>query len=380
MPLVLIIMISLAVAATAFATIAATILVINKSLNVRRLAVHRKILTGYSMRAAELIIGPLPDRIAGVSAGRRFKYYETLASPTKRMHNRLGRRIRELHRNALKEVLIGLARDLTGESFERLVYFFYSFGFVHEEISRLTDRRWWIRAQAARDLGLMRARRSITALTAAIEDSDADVQMQAMQALISIVGADALGAIFRLARNISPWSAIELSQVVLRYRDQSVPYLLEGLRSTDQSVVLFCIDMLAQIGFVSAVEPLREMAQAYPNVTIRARSIVALGELGDERAEGLFRTELSNPNPILRIAAIQSLQRVGSPAAVPPLLERVHSAPIQERILAARAVASTGDPGVEELKKLVGGEGRLVGKIAEQVLEERGISAGTRIR
>jgi len=45
---------------------------------------------------------------------------------------------------------------------------------------------------------------------------------------------------------------------------------------------LFSIEMLAEIGFVEAVEPLLAMARGYPNIVIRSKAIEALGRLGDE--------------------------------------------------------------------------------------------------
>ena len=164
-----------------------------------------------------------------------------------------------------------------------------------------------------------------------------------------------------------------LSVIVLRFKEDVVPHLIEGLYAADQSFVLFCIEMLAEIGFVSAVEPLRRIATDYPNVVVRAKAIEALGRLGDERAEPLLLKNASNPYPVMRLRALQALRKVGSPAALPVLEERLREGPLEEKIAAARAMARTGLEGWTVLERMRKEEGTLAAAAAVQVLEELSI-------
>ena len=77
-----------------------------------------------------------------------------------------------------------------------------------------------------------------------------------MQSLLMIGGVSALHNIFHLSKSISQWTAVELSVIIREYREEAAQYLLESLSSARPSVVLFSITLLAQIGFVNAVEPL----------------------------------------------------------------------------------------------------------------------------
>src|SRR3990172_5381361 len=363
------IVIALAVGATFFVIVVSVGMIINKWIELRQSRSTERLYRYYSGLLADLLLQPLPE-LSGSRKSAVFDQYESLLAPVKSGLSWSSRARKGLHRTAIRNVLIDFARDLSGESLDRLQYFFYSFGFVDEEIALLGSRHWWVRAHAARNLGLLRARRGTPALTAALTDDHDDVRNQAMQSLVALVGVEALRTIFQMVKGLSRWTTLELSIIVRQFEEKSIPYLIEALQYKDQSVILFSIEMLAEIGFVSAVEPLVAMAQDYPNVIVRSKAIEALGRLSDERSEPLLRDLLSNPYPLIRSSAVKALERVGSPGSIPRLKERITSGDIQERISAARALAKSGNAGLEELRLFTDHSESLVKAIALHVLEE----------
>jgi HEAT repeat protein len=364
------IVISLAVGATFFVSVVSMGLVVNKWVEQRVSRSREQLYRYYSGLLADLLLQPLPDLSSSRRKSALFDQYEELLGPVKSGLSWSSLARKGLHRAAIRKVLIDFSTDLTGESMDRLQYFFYSLDFVDEEIRLLDSKHWWIRAQAARNLGLLRARRGNTALTRALEDRHDDVRNQAMQSLVVLVGVEALGTIFQMMKGLTRWTALGLSIIVRRFEDKSLPYLTSALKSSDQSVVLFAIEMLSEIGFVEAVNPLVAIAEAYPNVMIRSAAIVALGRLGDERSEPLLRELLANPYPTIRSSAVRALERVGSPASIPQLKERVMVGDVPERISAARALAKSGKSGLEELRMLAKHPDNLVHGVALHVLEE----------
>lgn len=366
----LFIVVALTVGATFFVVVVAIGLIINKFIELKQSRGRENLYKFYSSMLADLLLQPIEEPQGRGKKSRLFDHYEKLLQPVKSGLSWSSFRRRRMHQEAVRQVLIDFATDLTGESLERLQYFFYSLGFVDETIDLLRDRRWWVRARAARDLRWIRARRATAALTVALEDDSEDVRTLAMQSLVVLVGVEGLGIILKGARNLSRWATLELSVIVREYEEKSIPFLIEALSFHDQSVVLFSIEMLAEIGFVTAVEPLMDMAKRYPNVIVRARALEALGRLGDARSEGVLREGLVNPYPLLRTAAVRGLERIGSPASIPLLRERIGMGSIDERISAARAMAKSGKAGIKELRAMVGGDDDIAVRIADQVLEE----------
>ena len=373
MSLTFLIILALTAAITFLVVMAAVSLVIHKNAVARRQRIQRRLTEEYAVALTEMLMTELPSLPATAPSSARFRQYESLLEPIKKQLQSLSRRRRRIHRTALLEVMLDYAQDLTGEAADRVVYAAYSLDYVQELIAELKSRQWYSRAQAARDLGVIGAKRAIGGLTAALEDDHPDVRFQAIQALIVLVGADALRTIFRVGGRLSTWNMMGLSVIVLRFKEDVVPHLIEGLYAADQSFVLFCIEMLAEIGFVSAVEPLRRIATDYPNVVVRAKAIEALGRLGDERAEPLLLKNASNPYPVMRLRALQALRKVGSPAALPVLEERLREGPLEEKIAAARAMARTGREGWTVLERMRKEEGKLAAAAAVQVLEELSI-------
>jgi hypothetical protein len=362
------IIVALAVGATFFVIIVAIGLFINKVVEVRQSRSREKLYQLYSGMFADLLLQPVEARRGPVDTIR--DQYENLVAPVKNGLEWSTPTRKRLHRGTIRKVLIDFANDLVGESMDRLLYFFYSLEFVSEELELLQNAKWWVRARAARDLGMLRAKEAIAALTIALQDEHPDVRNEAMQSLVKLAGVEALGTILKTARNISQWTSLELSMIVKEYEEQAFPYLIDALEYSDQSVVLFAIEILAETGFVTAVDPLIRVAKTYPNVLVRSKAVEALGRLGDQRAEELLHELLKNPYPQLRASATKALGRIGSPASVELLTERMQSGPVAERVPAARALARSGGGGLQKLREAALGSDALQKGIALHVLEE----------
>lgn len=366
----LLILFSLTIAATLFVVLVSVGLVVHKALYVRREVQRKKLYQHYATVFAEVLLEPLPPLPPDAKTSAVFEQYETLIQPIKQHLAKLSEREREEHRSMMRMVLIDFAQDLRGDPTDRLVYFFYSFKFVEDHIKLMESRHWWVRAQAARDMGLVRARKSITALTAALEDRHSDVRNQAMRSLVAIVGVEALRTILRISRNMTRWSQIELSTLVVQFGKEAVPYLLEGLDSPDKTVVSFCVEMLGEIGFVTAVEPLLQLARTNFDVTLRVQIVESLGRIGDGRAEPLLREFARNPYQPLRLKAIEALGRLGSAPSIPLLVELFQSGDIEQKLVAGRAILKCGTTGREILELFRSVEDRTVGQVLDEVLEQ----------
>jgi len=374
-PLQFLILIVLAVAAAIFSALTAVVVVIRKTIDKSRARTQVRLYQIYAARCSGLLLTDLPPLPAGSKPSSLFLQFESLIEPTKRSLAGMVATRRRVHRKALQQVLIDFAQDISGDSSRRLVYFFYTLGFVDEELHLIRSRRWWIRAHAARTLGLLGAKKAIAALTALLEDSHPDVRHQAMQSLVKLVGPDALRTILRISRNLSRWTTIELSVVVSSFKGTAVPYLIEALRSRDQSVVLFATEMLAEIGLVTAVEPIMHLIRTTIDTTIQAQALKTLGRLGDERARNLVVELLKSKVQPVRLSAIEALGKISGSEAVEMLKPWLVSRLKEEKLVAARALATTGVEGIAVLRASGAEIDEATAAIANQVLEEFGMES-----
>lgn len=370
MSLTLFLFIVLTASVTVLVVLTSLVLVALKNLSARRARIEMKLRTQYGNRISEFLVVDLPPPVTPGTSDHHLDFYRAFAATIESQWSRLSRRRRTLHRTVLLDVLVSTAADVAGETSDRLVFLAYEFGFVQELLERMRDRRWWIRAESAQSIGLLKARGATAALAAALEDAHPGVRLQALRALLQVVGVEAFGSIFQAMRNLSMWEMMELSVSVKHHGPDAVPYLLDGLRARDVSIVELCIELLAEVGFVEGVQTLRNMAVTYPNIVIRAKAIEALGRLGDGRSEEILIAGLSDPHPMLRSRALGALRVVGTSSAVGPLTKRLSDGPLAEKIQAARALAAAGAAGWEVLRSSAQGPDGQIRDAALQVLEE----------
>ncbi len=353
MSLTLFFFIVLTASVTVLVVLTSVILLALKNVSVRRATVERRLREHYGVVVTEYLVSEMPAKHQAGPSDQHLESYREFSHAVERQWKRFSRLRLRMHRRVLLDVLVACAADVTGEASDRVVFLAYELGFVRELIERMKDRRWWIRAEAAQTLGILRARGATSALATALEDPNSGVRLQALRALLQVVGVEAFQAIFQSMRNLSTWEMMELSVSVKHHGPPVVPYLLDGLKARDMSIVELCIELLAEVGFVDGVQTLREMAATYPNVAIRAKAVEALGRLGDGRSEKLLIDYLVNPYPQLRARSLGALRSVGTAAAVPALTQRMKDGPLEEKIAAARALAAAGESGRAVLRDFV---------------------------
>lgn len=371
-PVEFLIIMGFAAVATLLVLLLSVSLIIHKAVMFQRAWRRDRLYADYSSFFAEILLQELPELPSDAKTSAIMRQYETLIEPVKKRLVGMSSGRRKIHQEALRRVMIDFAQDLSGESSERLVYFFYTLGFVEEQLRLLKSRHWWVRAHAARELGVVRARKGIASLTEALEDPHDDVRNQAIQSLIVLVGVEALDTIFGISRNLSKWMEVELSVIIMGSREEAIPYLIRALDSHDDSVASFAIEMLAEIGFIQAVDPLLRVLREHQRFAVRAKAAEALGRLGDGRAEEALLNLVTDPNAVLRLRAIEALGRIGTPAALPALQRRLKGPDWEEQITVARAISRSGKEGILLLEQCLQSGDSLISAIAAQVLEELG--------
>lgn len=276
---------------------------------------------------------------------------------------------REWNRRAAWKVLRQLTSDLSGEALGRTCTVCHDLGFFDAAMKLLKDRRWWKRTQGCRMLASMKDRKAMYPLVQLLEDRNADVRVEAAQALISIVGgAEAIGPILSRVKSVSRWLKITLSEAVQESGSSVVPHLLAALDSPYPPVREFCIQMLGELKDPEAVEALLPRLDSLAG-SERAAAITTLASIGDSRAFTVILEASKDDNPLIRRAGIHGLGIFGSPEAIDPLSRFVRAGGVDERILAAEALGGLGPEGAARLHLIGKDEDESTRVIALHVLD-----------
>ena len=124
MHLQFLILIVFAVAAAIFSVLTAIVVVIRKTMDRNGAKTQVRLYRIYAAKCSELLLTDLPPLPAGSKPSSLFLQYESLIEPTKRSLGGMGATRRRVHREALQQVLVDFAQDISDDSSRRLVYLF----------------------------------------------------------------------------------------------------------------------------------------------------------------------------------------------------------------------------------------------------------------
>jgi HEAT repeat protein len=276
-------------------------------------------------------------------------------------------------RRSLKRVMLSLTTDVIGETRIRLNRAFEYFGYTDEAIRNLTDHRWWIRAKASRNAGLMLNEKALPFLEVCLDDESTDVRIEAAQAMIDIAGVEILGPILMRLKEMSPWMQIRLSRSILGFGEHSVPHLITGMRSKYPGIQSFCAENLGILGDIKAVPTLLEYID-YSVTEVKHKSLIALGRIGDANSIPVVAKYLRADVEQLRIDAAKAAGNLSTPSMAYDLYWMLVKDTAAVKLAAAEALSRSGELGIRSLRYALSNQDEQVRMIAMQFLHESGNS------
>lgn len=239
----------------------------------------------------------------------------------------------------------------------------------------LDDRRWWVRAESARALGLIRSPDALPWLTQALEDDSEEVRAAAVESLGLLGDVRAIPALLAGLAHGSRQQRVRVIEALRLLGPAATPGLLEHAVAApgDRRVVA---SVLGQIGGADALPTLIEW-MSDTDSAVRAAALEAAGTLGiDDRAHYFVLRALQDETPDVRAMAARALARSprqGIARYLEPRLDDAWDVAVQSAI----ALRRLGPEGLAVLERLAGGEGQAA-QLAGQILWERRSMPGPR--
>ena len=274
-------------------------------------------------------------------------------------------------RSSLRRVMLSLTTEVIGETRLRLNLAFDHFGFIDEAIEGLKDSNWWIRAEAAKNAGLMMAENALPFLEACLDDERDDVRIEAAQAMLDIAGVAILGPVLMRLHGMTPWMQVRLSKTILGFGEQAVSQLEVGLKSPVPVIQAFCAEMLGILGDVKAVPTLMEFID-YSVTEVKHKSFIALGRIGDRSSIPVIQRFLRSGEEQLRADAAKAAGNISTPSLASELFGMLVKDTVPVKFAAAEALAKSGELGIKSLSYAINHDDEQVRVIAMQFLHEAG--------
>ena len=287
-------------------------------------------------------------------------------APAPQSLRRLARSPRR-YRATLADLIIDALRVTTGEVVPRLREAIDALGLLRHWHARLSDRRWWVRADAARALGLARDPGALDALVAALDDPDDEVRAAAVDALGRLADPRAVAALLARLSDQSRHQRARMVEAICRLGRSVVPALLQHVERHPADTAL-AIDVLGMAGATGALDRLLAWTAA-AEAPVRVAALRAIGSIGlDDRSFYYALRGLTDADADVRGMAARALGRSGRQAAVPYLAGHLDD----EWLVAAHAATGLrrlGPTGADALRARADAPGQ-AGDLARQMVWE----------
>ncbi|MFM6758517.1 MAG: HEAT repeat domain-containing protein [Microcystis panniformis] len=191
-------------------------------------------------------------------------------------------------------------------------------------------------------LGLTKSNEVVNELNQALKDSDSDVRMNAVEALVEIGSETAIPGLLKALEDSEGYVRREAAEALGNIgTETAIPGLLKALEDSDDDVRREAAEALAKIGSETAIAGLLK-ALEHSNRYVRRKAAEALGEIGTETAiQGLLKA-LEHSDEYVRRYAVEALGKIGSETAIPGLLKALEDSNWEVRWEAAEALGNIG--------------------------------------
>jgi hypothetical protein len=271
------------------------------------------------------------------------------------------------HRGIVSDLLLAALRLTTGELVPRLRDAAAKLGLTARWTMSMRDRRWWVRAEAVRALGLVREQERVPGLLEALDDDHEEVRAAAVDALGRIGDPQCGTALLARLRDESRHQRARVLEAIRALGQSMVPVLLAHTDEHPADTAMTA-DVLGTVGGTAALESLLRWTAA-DDAAVRAAALRAIGSIGiDDRSFFYALRGLDDSAADVRAMAARALGRSRRQTAVGCLAAHLDD----EWLVAAHCATGLrglGRPGAAALEARAGAVGQ-GGDLARQMLWE----------
>lgn len=278
--------------------------------------------------------------------------------------------IRRSDHRAILPVLVQLSLDFRGEESRLIGELAERLGLARSESRRLRAWRLTERAEAAKNLGLLRVNSALPALLRLVKsDRHFEVRHAGVWALGEIGGDEAILGLLTMLEDPHPGVVRRAQELLLEAGSGCAGKVIDyARRSRIASARRAAIELLGVLRDPIATPLLLELVDD-GDPELRIKAIKAAASIADPRALAAFQYLLSDPVWQIRCQAANGLGALGNNNAIPGLRSALSDAQWWVRFNSARALYELGEGGRRVLDEVSRDRESTSGEVARYVLE-----------
>jgi hypothetical protein len=250
------------------------------------------------------------------------------------------------HREIIREEIIHLHENFTGETAERLEEIYMRLNFHFDSIQKLKSKKWYVAAKGMRELALMNIRQALPDMKSFINHKNEILRMESRISIMKLSESDPLEFLTYETTPLSDWDTANIYSMLSKMPEKMIPDFSKWLESTNKDVVLFCIQMIGAFRQQESVHRLLALLKS-DDERIRIALIKALRLLNVSEGEKPIVDIYPKESIYVRTEILRTLEVVGTTYSI-PFLEKIIRQPLEDyplTIQAVRSLLAMGNPG-----------------------------------
>lgn len=183
----------------------------------------------------------------------------------------------KFHRDIVLASLIDLHKNLMGESSEKLRFLYVALGLKKYSQQQLNSTSWHKIAKGISEFAEMGSREDSKLIRPFINHQDSMLRAEAQVALLKLESDTPFSFLDELEEPLLEWQQMQLARAAQKADFIMLPEFNRWLHKKEESIVGFCIRMIAQYRQYNASQQLVDLlAPPYPSARVRREIIIAI--------------------------------------------------------------------------------------------------------
>ncbi|MEY8021858.1 HEAT repeat domain-containing protein [Muriicola sp. SD30] len=225
-----------------------------------------------------------------------------------------------INRSILKEILLDLQRDLTGDARRRLFSLYKDFDLHLDAFAKLNSWRWEIVTKGIVELTQMQVEEAYLQIKKFINHKKSVIRRHAQIATVSLNSEGIRQFLDTTRYPISEWQQIKILEILRNKKDYIPPSFGVWLTSKNKDVVLFALRLIRHYNQTDANASVTELLK-HRNEEVKQAAIECIKEFGIVDAIPTLMAAFKKSKRDTRIFILDAIGTIGKEEHIPFLLE-----------------------------------------------------------
>lgn len=276
----------------------------------------------------------------------------------------------KLSRQILIDEILLIQKELAGSTAEHLRQLYFSLKLDRDSSKKLRSWDWQHKATAIHELAQMKVEKASKRLLKYTNHPNPHLRIEAQMGYILLHPQEPFNFLAEVEEDMSEWHQLNLLATISKNKEIQIPLFKTWLNSENDTVISFCLKMIAHYNQLDAIEELLVFIH-HLDSKVRCNVIYALQKLEAEECVHLLLAMFPTELPDVQVAILNNLIAMRSEEAK-PFLQRCLSHPnFNYALLAAQALANYPEYGQTLLREILPESDERLQSIIKHALDTR---------